>query len=138
MSGAEIRSSHGAAARSLGGQALRYGVVGLGNTAVGYTVILASHAAGCSLLVANLLGFGFGLVVSYLGNRAWTFGRSGLGLREVPAYAAVVAASFVLNYLSLLGLLHVGLPFPAAQAVGIAVYSATLFLGLRNVVFASA
>lgn len=122
---------------SLGRQALRYGVVGIGNTVVGYALILMLHAAGFSALLANVVGFGTGLVMSYLANRAWTFGRSGLGARDVPAYAALVGASFLLNYLALLALLHLGLPFPAAQAVGMALYSITLFLGLRHVVFAA-
>ncbi len=121
----------------LGRQALRYGLVGVGNTVVGYALILALHAAGFSVLVANLVGFGTGLVLSYLVNRAWTFGQSGLGARDVPAYAAVVGAAFLLNYLTLVALLHLGLPFPAAQAAGIALYSITMFLGLRHVVFAA-
>lgn len=125
------------AGSSLGRQALRYGVVGVGNTAVGYALILALHAAGFSALFANAVGFGTGLVMSYLANRAWTFGRSGLGARDVPAYAGIVGAAFLLNYVTLLALLHLGLPFPAAQAVGMVLYSTTMFLGLRHVVFAA-
>lgn len=128
---------HAEGRSSLGRQALRYGVVGVGNTVVGYALILLLHGAGFSALSANVVGFGTGLVMSYLANRTWTFGRSGLGARDVPAYAAVVGASFLLNYLALLALLHLGLPFPAAQAVGMVLYSTTMFLGLRHVVFAA-
>lgn len=117
-------------------QALRYGFVGIGNTVVGYGLILTLHAAGFSVFVANVVGFGTGLVMSYLANRVWTFGQSGLGARSVPAFAAVVAAAFLLNYLALLALLHLGWAFSVAQAVGIALYSITMFLGLRHVVFA--
>jgi putative flippase GtrA len=125
------------AGTSLGRQALRYGLVGVGNTVVGYTLILTLHAAGFSVLSANVVGFGTGLVVSYLANRVWTFGQSGLGARNLPAFAALVGAAFLLNYLALLALLHLGFAIPAAQALGIALYSVTMFLGLRHVVFAA-
>lgn len=138
QSSTSCRPAPAKAGDSLGRQALRYGVVGVGNTVVGYALILTLHAAGFPTLIANVMGFGTGLVISYLANRAWTFRRSGLGTRDMPAYAALAGASFLLNYLALLALLHLGLPFPAAQAAGISLYSITMFLGLRRVVFASA
>lgn len=122
---------------SLGRQAVRYGIVGVVNTGIGYLVILGLHAQGASLVLANLGGYAAGLAVSYLGNRAWTFGASRTVGAELPLYLAVVAGCFVLNLGAVRLLLAAGLPFAAAQAVGVFTYSTIMFMGLRHVVFAA-
>jgi len=123
--------------RSLRQQVLRYGILGLANTAVGYAIILGLHAKGVPLVLANLGGYAAGLAMSFLGNRSWTFGTSRSLRAEFALYAVVVAVSFLLN----LGVVHLlvgmGLGVPAAQAAGVATYSTIMFLGLRHVVFAT-
>lgn len=125
------------AAGGLRRQALRYAAVGVANTALGYAVILGLHAAGASVLVANLAGYGAGLALSFLGNRAWTFGARGSAGADLLRFLVLVGLAFLINLAVVRGLLAADLSFPAAQAAGVIAYSAFLFLGLRHVLSAA-
>lgn len=58
---------------SLVRQAVRFGSVGLVNTAVGLSLIWLAMWFGAGPLLANALGYVAGLVVSFNLNRFWTF-----------------------------------------------------------------
>ena len=55
---------------------LRFGVIGLLNTALGYAVILAGLALGLGNIVSNATGHAAGLVLGFFPSRQWTFGRA--------------------------------------------------------------
>ncbi len=55
---------------------IKFGLVGVGNTAFGLTVIYLCKAAGMADVPANVAGYACGLILSFQLNKAWTFGAS--------------------------------------------------------------
>lgn len=119
--------------RRLAGAAIRYGLVGVLNTAVGYAVILALDlGAKLNPFLANAGGYAVGLLVSFALSRSFVF-RSQDSVRKVgPRYLIAVAASFALNQL-VMGAARPLLPdtplgHAASQFAGMTSYTAALFL----------
>lgn len=55
-------------------QAIRYGIVGVINTLITAAVIwIMMKWLGCSDIVSNVIGYGAGLLNSFVWNRQWTF-----------------------------------------------------------------
>lgn len=124
-------------APGIGSQALRFAAVGVANTGLGYALIVFLHLrAGLDLLAANAIGYGAGLVLSYAANRTWTFEGAPSSARSRLLFLPLVAAGFGANLAVTSGLTRAGLPYPVAQALGIAAYSALVFMGMRHVLFA--
>jgi len=119
---------------------LRFGIVGLVNTALGYGVILAGLALGWGDFAANAAGYAVGLCAGFLLNRDWTF-RSGTRSRKgtLRRYGLVFMVAYGANLIVLAlarSLGHVGSPI--AQLVGLGTYSTLFYLGSAHYVFAVA
>jgi putative flippase GtrA len=121
----------------------RFGLAGLVNTAVGFSVVvLLDPVLGVSPAVANAAGYAVGMTVSFVLSRGFVFrSRTGLpasGLR----YLIAVAAAFLLNQavLRLAGMtLAAGsIQHIAAQLMAMATYSIALFVICRLWVFREA
>ncbi|HYD45384.1 MAG TPA: GtrA family protein [Phenylobacterium sp.] len=119
--------------KQLAGAAVRYGLVGVLNTAVGYAVILALDLGlKVNPFLANAGGYAVGLLVSFALSRSFVF-RSQDSVRKAgPRYLIAVAASFGLNQL-VMGAARSLLPdaplgHAASQFAGMASYTAALFL----------
>lgn len=116
---------------------LRFGVVGLLNTALGYAVILAGLALGFGDIVANATGFGAGLVLGFFLNRQWTFTsadgfRSGTLLR----YGGVFLVAYSINLAVVIAARSAGITeSPLVHLAGICVYSVVFYLGSAHFVF---
>ena len=79
-------------------QILRFAAVGATATAVHVgAVLLLVEAAGAAPLAANALGFLAAVLVSYLGNRSWTFGARTEHLQGGVRFAAVALLGLGLN-----------------------------------------
>ncbi len=119
---------------------VRYAVVGIFNTALGYGVILvAFHALGFPYLWANVAGYAFGLVNTFFWQKRWVFESRNQYRKEILPFLTVFAAGFLLNLLVVFLLgektsLHKNL----CQLMGIAVYTATNFLGNKLWTFSRA
>lgn len=124
---------------SLTRQALRFGLVGGVNTAIGLASI-------CSLMYflemapasANAFGYGIGLGISFLLNRIWTFKSSRPLKRVLPQFLLVATVSYMLN----LGAVMAGLALSDSnpylmQLAGVVTYAVVMFLGCRLFVFRS-
>lgn len=116
-------------------QALRYGSVGLVNTAFGLSVIWVLMFFGVGPYPANAMGYAAGLVVSFLLNRSWTFRAQHAGWPVLR-----FGAAFVVAYGANLGVLALGLRIaPEAvyvlQLVCTGVYAVLFFLLCRYFVF---
>lgn len=116
-------------------QALKFGVTGLVNTAVGLSIIFAAMALGVHYAVANALGYGIGMIVSYRLNKTWVFA-------DDPARNRALVFGLCLGtaYLCNLGVLFVSVErFDIlegwAQIIGNIVYSIISFIGMKTVVF---
>lgn len=118
-------------------QSLRFGVVGLANTAIGLAAIYAlMFFWDVSPSKANALGYSLGMTVSFVLNRVWTFGSNRSVAQELPKYLLVVAVSYLLN----LGLVITAISNFAfnpylAQLLGVGVYTVFVFSGCRRFVF---
>lgn len=118
-------------------QSLRFGMVGLINTAIGLTSIYAViFFFNAGPAVANAIGYAIGLVVSFILNRLWTFGDSRSIVKVLPLYILVAVISYLLNLsVVLLGTHHFGVGPYLVQFFGIGVYTVAMFLGCRWFVF---
>ena len=117
-------------------QALRYGATGLLNTCFGAGVIFALYyLADASVFVANAIGYGAGLLLSYALNRVWTFqGRKAAPMSGLR-FLGVMGVAFVANLFVIDATLNLGLPYPVAQTLGILTYASIGFFGSRWAVF---
>ena len=120
------------------GQFLRFGVVGVVNTAVAYAVIWAlSPALGVPL--ASVAGYVVGMVQSFLLNRWWTFQATrptgtGRWSGEAARFAIVnLLCGGVFTLVTSLTAAHIGLL--AATVAGVALVTPLGFILNRFVVF---
>ena len=72
---------------TIAGQSLRFLAVGGIATLVHVATAMALvEIAGWSILNANIVAFAVAILVSYLGNHRWTFGRSGRHDHHLPRF----------------------------------------------------
>lgn len=122
---------------SLIGQLLRFGTVGLVNTAIGLMAIFAViFFFNAGPAVANAIGYAIGLAVSFALNRVWTFGDSRSVAKVLPRYILVAVISYLLNLsIVLVGTYQFDLGPYLVQFFGIGAYTLVMFLGCRWFVF---
>ena len=114
----------------------RFGIVGIINTIAGLTIIFAAKWLGeLGDVVANLVGYGAGAIISFTLNGRWTFGYDGARGAAFVRFIAVLAVAYVLNLLTVLGALRLGLNSYVAQALGIVPYFAFSYLASKHLVF---
>ncbi|MEM9148719.1 MAG: GtrA family protein [Pseudomonadota bacterium] len=117
-------------------RALRFGLVGLMNTGIGLAAILAvQELTPAGPYLANGIGYGVGLVVSFLLNRRWTFAADGPALPQALRFALTFAVCYGLNLATLGGLLALGAPAVLAQIGAMAVYTGAFFVASQVFVF---
>ncbi|NMG43063.1 hypothetical protein GPA22_04880 [Aromatoleum toluvorans] len=114
----------------------RFGAVGVGNTAVGLASIYGARASGLGEVAANAAGYAIGLMFSFALNRHWTFAGRGPLLRHAVKFLLVVLSAWLLNIVTLLGAIEVGLAAAWAQAVAVLPYVLVSYCGCRWWVFA--
>lgn len=120
-------------------QSMRFGAVGLVNTALGLGAIYAvMYFFNAGPAVANAIGYAIGLSASFMLNRAWTFSDRRPSADLLPRFLLVVAAAYLLN---LAVVVVATMRFSAnpylAQVFGVGVYTVFMFLGCRGFVFSS-
>lgn len=125
------------ARRALMLQALRFGIVGVGNTATCLVLIwLLNERFGQPVWLASAAGYTVATAQSFLLNRAWTFAeadRRQAG-RQVTAFVAVnIVCGLVFTGLN--SVLATQLPLAAASAVTLVVVVALSFVLNRWLVF---
>lgn len=109
-------------------QLLRFGVVGVAVNLALYAVYLELVSAGLGAKTAMSVVYASGVVLSYLLNRRWTFGRRAGPRDDVRRHAVVCLAGYLLNlgtlsvFVDLMGLAH-----QFVQAVMVFVVAALTF-----------
>lgn len=118
-------------------QSLRFGAVGLVNTAIGLIAIYAViFFFNTNPAIANAIGYAIGLAVSFALNRFWTFDDAQSIVRVLPLYLLTAAISYLLNLsVVLLGTYHFGVGPYLVQFFGIGVYTVAMFVGCKWFVF---
>jgi putative flippase GtrA len=87
-------------------------------------------------LVANAVGYGLGLIVSFALNKMWTFQNTAPVAESLPKYVCVAAVAYIINISVVSGCIYIIKLDPyVAQLGGIAFYTATMFLACRIFVF---
>ena len=119
-------------------KALRFTIVGAGNTAIGLTVIYALTAIGASTLLANVFGYLCGLSVSFVLNKQWTFQHSGDTIASALRFLAVFAIAYSCNLTTVFISLNIARAnHYVAQASGVLPYVLVFYLGSSYFTFRS-
>ncbi len=104
------------------GRWLRFGIVGATAAAVHMGVAVAAvEGGGLHPQVANMLGFAVAFVVSYLGQRYFTFGSDQAHGVALVRFAVVAATGALVNLLVSGALLKLGLYYAVAIFIGLSV-----------------
>lgn len=123
---------------TLARQLIRYGLVGLANTAIGYGVILAGLWVGMGDYVANALGYSIGLCFSFFANRRFTFAQRGhVAAAEIGRFLVC----FIVSYAANLAVIALGRAWgyaehPLVHLVAMGLYSVIFFACMRSFAFA--
>ncbi|MDR2120368.1 MAG: GtrA family protein [Tannerella sp.] len=84
-------------------QAVKYGIVGIGNTLLSLIIIrIMTKWGGCSEAFSNFTGYVVGLVNSYILNRKWTFHSKSKWKKSAVRFFGVFAVCYALQLLLLL------------------------------------
>ena len=112
-------------------------LIGILNTFIGLSVIFA--AKGILRLddfVSNLLGYSFGLLISYFFNRKWTFHHNGHISRSALRFGIAFLLSYIANLIAFYGLRDgVGLNSYLAQTLSIVPYTLIFYFTCSYYVF---
>jgi putative flippase GtrA len=117
----------------------RFSIVGVINTAIGLAVLYGALFAGLGDFTSNALGYGVGLVVSFVLHRGWTFaGRA----RTLSRDAVGFGLAWIIAYLANLAVIGVGRSFgfvenPFVQLASVLVFAAAFYLLTSRLVFVS-
>ncbi|TPM89699.1 GtrA family protein [Mesorhizobium sp. B2-3-3] len=116
---------------------LRFGAVGLLNTALGYTLILTALALGLGDIVSNATGYAAGLTLGFFLNRRWTFGRAGdFRSGAVVRYAITFIVAYGANLGIVIAAMSAGIiENPFVHLAGNCLYSIIFYLGSARFVF---
>lgn len=112
-------------------QAIKYGIVGVGNTVITAVVIwVMMKGLGCSDVVSNIVGYAAGVVNSFIWNKQWTFRASDAGWVASAVRFGVV---FGVCYLLQLGLMlylqrHLAIDPYYNQLIAMAFYTVINFV----------
>lgn len=118
---------------------LKFLIVGVGNTAVGISVIFLIKWIGGTDIVANVFGYMAGLTLSFTLNRKWTFRHSGTVLSGTLRFLAVFGIAYMANLFTVLSLIKIDhVNSYLAQILGMLSYTVTFYLGARFYAFPSA
>jgi putative flippase GtrA len=118
-------------------QALKFGLVGVLNTAIGLGVIYAlMWGAGMNPFAANVIGYSLALTSSYLVNKAWTFQDKRRSHRQFVVFLLVFGICYGLQMIVLWILIKpLGVNPYISQPLAMVVYTIANFLGSKFVTF---
>jgi putative flippase GtrA len=117
---------------------IRFLLVGVANTALGLSVIyLAMYVLHFGVVPANALGYGCGIVLSFVLNRNWTFAHDGSQLPALLRFLLVTAVAYSINLGVVVLAKGMGVNPYLAQLLGTPFYTATGYAGSRWFAFRS-
>jgi putative flippase GtrA len=118
--------------------AVRFLLVGVGNTLAGLMIIYVAKVGGIGDVVANAVGYGSGFLLSFCLNRQWTFRHTDPIFRAFARFLGITALAYLANLaLVMLAIHEFGINSFISQALGVPVYTAVSYLGSRWYVFSS-
>jgi len=120
-------------------QFVRFLLVGVANTLVGLSIIYsAKYFFSLGDVLANAIGYGVGIVVSFMLNSRWTFRYSGLMLPAALKFLGAALVAYAANLLTVMAAIKgFGMNAYVAQALGTPAYTVTAYLISKYLVFRS-
>lgn len=117
-------------------QLTRYGVVGLANNAFGFILYLVLTHYGVEPKLAMSVVYTIGTMVSFTGNRKWTFSHGESAIGSMLRYTVALLLGYLIN-LSMLAFFTdiMGFSHQWVQAAAIFVVAAFLFVAFKFFVF---
>lgn len=97
--------------------------------------MLLAYLTTCSVMLVNTIAYGAGFIVSYTGQKYWTFQSRSSHKKTLPLFFAVAASGFVLNSLIVWVTVNLGLPYAIAALLATAVVTVMSYILQRYVVF---
>jgi putative flippase GtrA len=120
--------------RLLISQFMKFGVVGLLNTAVGLGLITGTmYFLKLNPFLANAIGYSVGIVLSFVLNGRLTFSHRSLTNDMFVRFLVVCLVAYLANVVTVS--LTLGYNKYAAQIFGMIVYTAVNFIGCRTFAF---
>ncbi|MCC2970841.1 GtrA family protein [Massilia sp. IC2-476] len=117
-------------------QFARYVVVGLASNFLCYLAYLGLGKAGMDPKLAMSILYCVGVLQTFVFNRRWTFGQTGMARTSFLRYCAAYGAGYLVNLAALYLLIdRYGYPHQIVQAVMILVVAAMLFAAQKFWVF---
>ncbi len=116
-------------------QIIRFGLTGFIKTVVGLGIIFAAMAFGAHYIVANILGYGVGMIMGYRLGKNWVFVRSSPENRVV-LFVLCLAFAYACNLATLFLSVEIfKISEFVAQVLATIVFTLVSFLGQKIVVF---
>ncbi len=116
-------------------QLIRYGLVGLMNTALTFLVIALLTYFDVNAYVSNIVGFIIGLLNSYILNSRFTFNNK-TSSHSAKKFAASFIIAYLLNIVVLKFSISISLiPVLASQLIAMVSYNISLFVLMKVWVF---
>lgn len=110
--------------------------VGVLNMVVGLLVIYACKwFFNAGDVAANAIGYGAGLVNSFVLNSRWTFAYQGPQLPAVFKFLVVALVAYAANLITVVLSIRYGVDAYLAQALGIPPYTLTTYVASKFIVF---
>lgn len=115
---------------------LRYLIVGALNTGLGLLVIFGCKwVVGLDDIPANMIGYGSGVVFSFVLNAKWTFGYDGPRLTAFLRFISVLLVAYLANLFTVVNAIDLGVNSYLAQTLGVVPYVIIGYLGSRLFAF---
>ena len=115
-------------------QFVKYNLVGIVNTVIGFSIIFSLMFLGVSAVLSNSIGYAIGSIVSYSLNKKYTFNSNENSKIQALKFFAVLGVSYLINFIVLKWLLGFMNPY-LAQLISAVVYTLSSFLLAKFLVF---
>ena len=115
-------------------QFMRYNLVGVVNTLIGFSIIFGLMYLGVSATISNIMGYTIGLFVSYILNSRYTFTSSTNHKKVMIKFFMVLIVAYVFNFITLQWMLAWTNPY-IAQLSAAVIYTVSSFLLAKYFIF---
>jgi putative flippase GtrA len=116
---------------------VRFGALGVANNLLAYGLFAVMTIAGVPAIAAASITYALGMIVSYVGNRSFTFAHAGSARRSVVRFLVVNAVGYGIN-VAILAIFVEHLDFDPllVQLAAIVLVAGLIFVSMRFWVFA--
>ena len=112
---------------------IRYNLVGVVNTLVGFSIILSLMFMGVTPVISNLIGYIIGSILSFYLNSRYTF-KAKTTKKDAVKFFTILFFSYCLNFITLSWLLTIIDPY-LAQFFSAIVYTVSSFILIKLTIF---